>query len=274
VHRPKTPPHQGDWLDEHPEPGQTFEQFRRLAAARPSPRLTTLYVQPIGEVTAGQQRLIEDTVAALEICFGYPVTTLPALADDVVPASARRLSPLTGQRQFLTTWLLAELLRPRRPADAVAVLALTATDLWPGHDGRREWNFVFGQASLVDRVGVWSLARYGDPEESAEAEARCLRRTLKVALHETGHMLGIRHCIAHECGMNGSNSLAETDRAPLWFCPQCEQKIWWACRLDPAQRYRRLAEFAERRALGEEAQFWQSAADRVGAAEPPARIPQ
>ena len=51
---------------------------------------------------------------------------------------------------------------PRRPEDAVAVLGLTTSDLWPGEG----WNFVFGQASLRDRIGVWSLYRFGDPERS------------------------------------------------------------------------------------------------------------
>ena len=94
------------------------------------------------------------------------------------------------------------MLKPKRPRDAVAVLALAALDLWPGEG----WNFVFGQANLTERVGVWSLYRNGDPELGADAYTLCLRRTLKTATHETGHMLGIAHCTAYACGMNGSNS--------------------------------------------------------------------
>ena len=121
--------------------------------------------------------------------------------------------------------------------DAVAVLALTTADLWPG----AAWNFVFGQAALRDRVGVWSLYRQGDPHEDFTT---CLRRTLKTAVHETGHMLGIAHCTAYECGMNGSNHRAEADARPMGFCPECEMKVWWACRVDPIGRYQQLAEFA------------------------------
>ncbi|MGE5192634.1 MAG: Zn-dependent protease, partial [Deltaproteobacteria bacterium] len=58
------------------------------------------------------------------------------------------------------------------------------------------WNFVFGQASLSDRVGVWSIYRFGNPEKSADDYKLCLRRTLATAVHETGHMLGIKHCTA------------------------------------------------------------------------------
>ena len=141
----------------------------------------------------------------------------------------------------------------------MAVLALTTADLWPG----KGWNFVFGQASFSDRVGVWSLSRFGNPE-GAKAEAQQYRRRMfKVAVHETGHMLGIAHCTAYECGMNGSNHLAEMDSRPFSFCPECVQKIWWACRVDPVRRYASLAEFAKQHGLAAEAAFWQKSADRL-----------
>jgi len=150
----------------------------------------------------------------------------------------------------LTKFVL-RLLRRKKPADAVAVLALTTADLWPG----KGWNFVFGQASLSGGVGVWSLHRMGDPEVEPKT---FLRRTLKIAVHETGHMLGIWHCTQFSCGMNGANHQAEADGQPIWFCPEDEMKIWWACRVDPAGRYRRLAEFAEKYHLEREAEFWRT----------------
>ena len=112
-----------------------------------------------------------------------------------------------------------------------------------------------GQASLGERVGVWSLYRQGDPEAEFTT---CLRRTLKTAVHETGHMFGIAHCTAYECGMNGSNHRAEADSRPLWFCPEDEMKVWWACRVDPAARYDRLSQFADEHGLAPEARFWRA----------------
>jgi archaemetzincin len=172
-------------------------------------------------------------------------------------------TPTWGDRQILTGYVL-DLLKRRRPADAVAVLGLTTADLWPGEG----WNFVFGQASLRDRVGVWSLYRQGDPHAEY---ATCLRRTLKTAVHETGHMLGIAHCTAYECGMNGSNHRAEADARPLWFCPEDEMKVWWACRVDPRTRYERLVEFAGAHGLDREARFWEKSLAALGG--PPPREP-
>src|SRR6185369_17617532 len=111
------------------------------------------------------------------------------------PASRRSLD--TGSPQLLTSYILNEILKQRLASDAVASIAFTATDLWPGEG----WNFVFGQAMLHDRVGVWSIARFGDPGKSPEDFQRALLRTLKIAVHETGHMLSMAHCTAYRCVM-------------------------------------------------------------------------
>src|SRR5205823_5471428 len=138
---------------------------------------------------------------------------------DVVPRSARR--PRDGRADQLRTPYLLDQLKKLRADDAVAVLGLCTADLTPGDD----WNYVFGQASLSERVGVWSIYRFGDTEREFPV---VLRRTLQTALHETGHMMGIRHCTAFECGMNGSNHLEEADSRPMGFCHECEMKVWWA----------------------------------------------
>jgi archaemetzincin len=54
----------------------------------------------------------------------------------------------------LLTADILDLLKDRLPADAFALLGITMVDFIP------QWNFVFGQASLRDRVGVYSFARY------------------------------------------------------------------------------------------------------------------
>ena len=116
-----------------------------------------------------------------------------------------------------------------------AYIALTTSDLWPGQG----WNFVFGQASVTDRVGVWSIWRNGDPHGDDEAYRTCLRRTLKTASHETGHMFSMQHCTFYECNMCGSNHREESDRQPLWLCPICLAKLCHATGADPGKRFDR-----------------------------------
>jgi len=67
-----------------------------------------------------------------------------------------------------------------------------------------------------------------------------LLRSCKVLAHETGHILGLKHCIYHHCLMNGANHLGEFDSAPMFLCPVCLRKLLQATAQQPAQRYKAL----------------------------------
>src|SRR5262249_52780875 len=146
----------------------------------------------------------------LGLFFDVPVLVRRHVPLADIPLRARRKYPDWGDEQLLSTYVLREVLEPDVPGDALAYLALTASDLWPG----KGWNFVFGQANLRRRVGVWSIYRNGEPASRA-----CLRRTLMTASHETAHILTIKHCTAYRCLMNGSNHQEERDGQPLYPCP-------------------------------------------------------
>jgi archaemetzincin len=248
LHKPKRPPRPGDWLAEHTERGQSLETYKSTFHIAPKPGQRTIYIQPIGTFTEAQERVITLTVEYIERSFGLPVKRLEPLPSSAIPAEARRNNPDTGQPQILTTYVLRQVLAPSRPKEAVVFVAFTAEDLWPG----RGWNFVFGEASIRDRVGVWSLSRHGDPSESDEAFRRSLRRTIGTATHEIGHMFSLPHCIAYECLMNGSNSQEESDAQPLEPCPVCLNKLCWNLGCNPKERYQRLIEFVTREHLTED----------------------
>lgn len=228
LHRPAPPVLTGSWLESYPEPGETFAAYADAGPTRPTAERRILYFQPIGTFSPEQLRVVEQTADYVARFFQLPVTTLPTLPSSTVPASGRR------RHQLLTTYILETVLTPKVPADAIAVLGLTAEDLYPGEG----WNFVFGEASIVDRVGVWSIHRYGRPGDPIY-----LRRTLNTAVHELGHMLSLNHCVGWACVMAGSNSLEESDTAPASLCPTCLQKVTYNVGLDPAKRAAQLAEF-------------------------------
>jgi len=255
----KKPSRPGDWLACHRERGQSFEEYVRSNPVRPDGQHTTIYLQLIGEFTEGQKRIVELTADFLSRFYGVPVKSAAPLSLGEIPAFARRVHPAWGEKQILTTYILYDVLKPRLPRDAVAFLGFTASDLWPGPG----WNFVFGQASLRDRVGVWSIHRNGNADGTPEEFRLCLLRTLKTAAHETGHMLGMQHCVRYECGMNGSNSRAESDGRPLAFCPECVLKVWWATHADPVRRYRRLIEFCEKCGLHPQAERYRRMYERL-----------
>lgn len=248
--RPLGAPATGDWLASHRESGQSFQEFLRarpLRFARPG---DTIVVVPIGDFTPGQWRILEATVDYLERFFDAPVRLLATVPRSAVPESAFRFRQDIGSTQLSTRFVLDRLLPAKRHAGAMATIALTAIDLFP----QQSWNFVFGQASAANRSGVWSMFRFGDPDESPEAARRCLLRTIKTASHEIGHMLPIHHCIAYECLMNGSNHLAELDERPSDLCPSCLAKLMWCAGSDPLRRAQRLVEFHAAHRLGDSEQ--------------------
>jgi archaemetzincin len=225
---PKRSPRPGEWLAEHPEAGQSFGHYAIGNPNRVDEQRSVIYVQPFGEFPDHAPPL-----AALEQFtadyFQLPVRVLPQRALEDLRLTTRR-NPHTGQEQVLTDDLLAEL-RGTLPEDAYCLLGITMVDLYPGD----EWNFVFGQALLHGRVGVYSFARHVSDDPVVT-----LRRGLKILAHETGHMFSIEHCIHYECVMNGSNHLDEADSQPMHLCPVCLRKLHHAVGFDPNERYEAL----------------------------------
>jgi len=248
---PDPGPH--DWLANHPERGQTARQFYVSRPNIPNENRHTIYVLPIGAFPEGSPSLA-DLEAYGEAFFTLDVEPLPPVAVEDLEVTTR-----TGEfgRQLRTPDLLVEL-RRRIPDDAYCLIGVTMEDLYP----EASWNYVFGYASLDQRVGVYSFARYdpafyGEPRGPG-AEKRILRRSLKVMAHETGHMFGIEHCVHYSCTMNGSNHLAEADSRPMHLCPVCLRKLHTSVGFDPADRYRRLAAFYRSRGLDDEATWIES----------------
>lgn len=244
----------GEWLAEHEEKGQTFASYLSIAPVRATKKRTSIYVQPMGTFDKSQQDVFDLTIEFMEIYFGLPIKVLDSISLEVIPDSMQREH--YGYFQVNSLYMLAHVLKPNLPDDAVAYIALTNYDLYP----KPEWNFVFGQASLKHRVGVYSLARYGDPSESKEHFKECLLRACKVATHETGHMFSIKHCIQHMCNMNGSNSLEEMDNSPPYLCPEDLYKLCWNIGLDPIQRYKKLAIFWKKHGFSELVDFCEQSA--------------
>lgn len=237
LHERAAAPNRGEWRDAHPEPGQTFEQYVASGGAiSPTSARATLVVQPLGTFSSANERIVRTVAVALEAHFGLPTRLERPLVLDV-PPEARRGSRGFGE-QALTKHLLGAL-EQRLPDDAAAYVAFTETDLFPD----ASWNFVFGEASLRQRVGVWSLARNGDPSTDDVAYRRALLRAIKTATHEVGHMFGMHHCTAYRCNMAGVNSLEEGDRSPSWLCPECLAKVSWVTATRSEDHLRRMHVF-------------------------------
>jgi archaemetzincin len=227
-----------DWLQTHPEDGQTFEQYANGTPTLPTGERRTIYIQPIGTFTADQKKILKLTADYMAAFYGLPVRLEAEKPLGVVPKDMQR-TQYPNNRQVRTAYFLDGLLPEMLPPDATALLCFTNSDLYPDD----QWNYVFGQASLGERVGVYSLYRLKNNVNLRETFDTFLDRTLKIAMHETGHMFSMLHCTKYECLMSGTNHLGETDRRPLDVCPECMAKIAWGLKYEPSDRYRRLAAF-------------------------------
>jgi len=252
---PLPKPGPGDWLAQHSESGQTFAQYQHAKPVRKSETKNRIFLCLIGDFSPEQEKVLKITGDYLQAFYQVPVEVHEKLPLDEIPDHAQRTHPSWGDKQILTTHVLDEVLKPQRPTDALAYIAFTSSDLWPGEG----WNFVFGQASLSERVGVWSIYRNGDPAKSPEAFQLCLTRTMKTASHELGHILGMPHCIAFHCNMNGSNNRAESDREPMHLCPVCLRKVCWNLQVEPERYLKELEAFCKKHQLAEEAKWYREA---------------
>lgn len=253
---------QGDWLESQREPGETFEQYIASGPTLPTDQRRTIYIQPIGRFTGEQRKAIRLTAEYMRAFYSLPVELLADRGLGNVPADLKRKAGYPPRDQIRTQYFLDDVLPKMLRDDAAALIAFTNYDVYP----EDTWFFVFGQASLQKRVGVWSLYRMNDATlESDNQKDRLLFRTLKIAMHETGHMFSMRHCTKYECLMSGTNHLAETDRRPVDTCPECTAKLAWAMNYDPAERYEKLAEFWERQRRSEIADEFRNKAEAVRA---------
>lgn len=232
----------GEWLDRFPESGQSFLRYQSSNPVRPTAERGTIVLQPLGEFRASEKELLETLRLALSIFFQLPVELRSALP---LPVKGRRSRNEGGKRwiQQSTPVLLDEVLAPKVPKNAVIYVGVTLTDLYP----EPTWNYVFGEASLEKRVGVYSLVRFfpefWGEKDSASGRDKGLARSVAVLCHETGHAFGMEHCTAYECVMNGSNSLEELDSQFGELCPICLRKLQWNIGFEPRGRYQRLRDF-------------------------------
>ncbi len=245
---PKHAPESGEWLAEHKEKGQTFQQYLRHRANLINRHQNTLYLLPLGEIPAERAHLIPFLQKGLSAYF-YPLQVRV-----LKPASLLNLPVPTRFRYGRTQLHSAEVLqwmRKRLPRNAYAMLAITPQDLYP----EEKQNYVFGQASYRHRVGVVSLARFWPRQADSPLHPKTLERFFKIVTHETGHMFGLHHCTYYQCNMSGINHMQELDKTPSHLCPVCLRKLHHAAQFNPSTRYLKLLHFYRTHTLNDQSHW-------------------
>lgn len=251
------PPQVGEWRYFWTEKPQSFAEYLRDRPAVAWPPRHILYLQPLGRLEGKDGKRIQQLEEFLGLFFGLPTRRLPPIPYDTLPKNCHVRLPEAQEEAIQTSVFLQEVLRPRCPPDASAVLAITDRLLLRAQG----ISPIFGLSMLYSRVGVISLARLDEmpsrPSPTTFAplsrDSLFLLRLFKLASHEVAHMMSLPHCVIYRCGMNGRSRLAEVDEAPLAFCPECLAKVIWATRLDPTARRNGLLPLYQRMGWMEEA---------------------
>lgn len=166
----------GDWQKRFHESPQTYEDYVRDCENRKTATRHVFYLQPLGELSASYAKAIAEMRNYAEIFFGVEAKVVEPIA----------LPPETyakDREQYDSSRLLHHL-AVCAPADALVYVGITDRDLYsPG------LNFVFGEGSLHDRTGVYSLTRY----ETKDA-ALFRRRAINPPQRRETVVLSVRRC--------------------------------------------------------------------------------
>ncbi|MHC4598610.1 MAG: hypothetical protein ACYS47_06360, partial [Planctomycetota bacterium] len=227
-------PHPGDWLYVYDEPEQNLEAYVRSSPNRKTRERSRIYLVPLGKIAESEPGLLPAMRSFLDAFFDTGVVLEKPRP---IPEDAMNL-----RRKQNDASLLLDHLAESLPSDAAACVGFLEYDLY-----HEDLNYVFGLGAFDERrCGVYSIARYRFEYINQAKDITLLKRALKVSAHEIGHIFGLTHCRRWLCVMNGSNSITEADRRPVFLCPACLAKLRWNLGFDPAVRYDLLEAFFKR----------------------------
>ncbi|MBN1257379.1 MAG: hypothetical protein JXA52_06700 [Planctomycetes bacterium] len=216
--------HLGKWTDSYEETGMTFLEYVTSNPNRPSALRRTIYLVPIGRFSDQKSMaILQKFVSAY---FLLPVKILP-------PTKLDKSFYDPSRKQYDADEILLQL-HGEIPADAFVCTAIAREDIFSGR-----LSSVYGLSYSDLRTSIVSTSRiWQNPEYSKETDEQL--RLAKLVVHEICHNLGLSHCAAHSCRMNGTMGLGDLERAPVTLCGSCLKKLQWNIGFDNTRRYRAL----------------------------------
>jgi archaemetzincin len=240
-------PKDGDWLKQHEEKDQSFEQYISKKPVTVTKDRNVIYLQPIGIFSKTEDKMLVLTAEYIGYFFGLKTVLLEPISVDDFPRDKKRT--LFETEQLDAGYIIHTILPSKIPDDGIVIMGLTAWDLYPNPD----WNFVFGLASYSKRTAVTSMFRFEDYDFRDGNYSLCLNRLIKTSAHEISHMFTVPHCVHGECLMNGANHIVELDGQPNALCSVCLAKLSWNLDFDNVRRMKKMISFCKKHQLDTDA---------------------
>ncbi|CAI2374910.1 unnamed protein product [Moneuplotes crassus] len=163
-----------EWIPSRKQPAESFQDFLEGGFNQVSKERKTIYISSLDN-SIDDEFLMNCQKYCEAYFYSLPVVLLPYLSHDVLKQAKK--------------WV---------PKDAYCMICILNTDLY----SKNSDNFVFGSASRKNRTGVFSFARYnpkfyGEDHDMTDEELKdlILFRSIRVMIHEIGHMFGMHHCV-------------------------------------------------------------------------------
>eukprot|EP01083_Nonionella_stella_P004416 12772_1 len=168
--QPKVMPNSGDWLQAFPQEqrGQSFNAWYKILRKGKSCKIHSLLSNPhkhnIGLITVGSfDMYLTKSLHSLfdilsEITSTFYFGTNIRILDSIPTSNIKSRHNSRSQTKQLKTGSICKQLKAikKQNVDLCCVMGVSIIDLYPGE----KWNFVFGEASCYDAVGIFSFARY------------------------------------------------------------------------------------------------------------------
>lgn len=236
------------WGHDHGETNQSFNEYANCEWLKKTP----LVIQRLGVFTEVDLKIIAITVDFLkifhhvEVGVSENILTMDVLRGKFLKTvkakfyhDMAKTSFPRKNGQYDTDFALCCLGTLKKEGDKESMLiAFTNEDLF----STDMQNFVFGSANYHG-TGIWSNARFGNPQDGDKAFQKCLLRMMKISAHEFGHMRGLHHCTDYKCNIGGYMSLTELDDRPLLYCSQDTAKICYLSQVSMQDYHKKLLNY-------------------------------
>ncbi len=169
----------------------------------------TIGILPIGDIETQNLLPIKEWLPKI-----FPKTAA-LIIDERLPLAQNAYDKKRGQ--YRSNQILAAVQLYAQKTELCRVLGVLGADIFVP-----ELNFVFGEATFPGNSALISLCRLRPEFHGEPANVQLLaERSLKEAVHEVGHTLGLKHCKRSSCAMHFSNSIFDTDKKQSLFCDEC-----------------------------------------------------